>query len=204
MTLTRKRVHLWTLGGLEQMRALGSITLCCALGSVAGCWCSAFLEREGAQALRAWLDSYISLSRSDLGGGRWLPVLWQTLRLPLMLTLLQFTVLGMLMIPLLMGVRGFLFSFAVTGFVRAYAWRGLLAALLLFAPLGLVELTALFLLAVSAVFRSDQMGREGGATMTGGLSPLRKAACWAALTLCAVAQVFLSGPVSHVLASLLG
>lgn len=202
--MTRKRVHLWALGGLEQLRSLGSITLCFVLGSVAGCWCSAFLEREGAEALRGWLDSYVSFSRTTGGSGRWLPVLWQMLRLPLMLTLLQFTVLGMLFIPFLMGVRGFLLSFAVTGFVRAYAWRGLLCALLLFAPLGMVELTALFLLAVSAFLHADRLGREGGGIGTVESSALRLAACWAALALCAVGQVLLSGLVSRALASLLG
>lgn len=202
--MTRKRVHLWALGGLEQMRSLGSITLSFVLGSVAGCWCSAFLEREGAEALRSWLEGYVSLSQSSGSGGKWLTVFWQMLRLPLLLTLLQFTVLGLLAIPLLMGVRGFLLSFAVTGFVRAYAWRGLLCALLLFAPLELVELTALFLLAISAFVRAEEMGKEGGGSAAKGPGALQLTACWAALSLASVVQVLLSGPVSHALVSLLG
>ena len=202
--MKRKRVHLWALRGLEELRALGSITLCFALGSAAGCWCSAVLEQEGTEALRGWLTDYLTVSRSAGGGGRWLSVLWQMLRMPLMLTLLQYTVLGMLFIPLLMLARGFLLSFAVTGFVRAYAWRGLLCALLLFAPLGMVELSALFVLAMGGFLRADRLGREGGAAIAGGPSAVQIAVCWAALVLCAVGQVLLSRVVSAALEAVVG
>ncbi len=189
--MRRKRVHLWALGGLAHLRALGSITLCYALGTVAGCWSSALLEQEGASALRSWLEGYLTLNGAGTSAGQIPVVFWQTLRLPLLLTLLQFTVLGMLFIPLAMGVRGFLLSFAVTGFVRTYAWRGLGAAVLLFAPLGAVELTALFLLSTAAFLHADQMGREGGPS---GPSQVGVTAlCWGALSLCAGLEVLLSG-----------
>lgn len=199
--MKEQRIHLWALNGMGQLRALGSITLCFVLGCVAGCWCSSCLEQEGAGALREWLEGYISAQHT--GAAEWVPALWQMLRFPLLLTLLQFSVLGMVFVPVLMGVRGFLFSFAVTGFVRTYAWRGMLCALLLFGPLGIVELTALFFLAEAAFLRADQMGREGGGAQSAVASPVLVAACWMALGLLALGQVLLSGMVSRGLAALL-
>lgn len=193
--MAQKRIHLWALNGLEQMRALGSISVCFVLGSAAGCWCSACLEQEGAGALRSWLEGYVALSHS--GGGQWVSALWQMVRFPLLLWLLQYTVLGMLLIPVVMGLRGFLLSFAVTGFVRTYAWRGMLSALLLFAPMGIVELTALFLLSEAAFLHADQMGREGSASTGAAPSAILLAGCWLALMLLTLGQVFLSGLISR-------
>lgn len=193
--MRRKRVHLWALNGLDQVRALGSVTLCYVLGSVAGSWSSALLEQEGTTALRGWLEGYLTLTTQQALSVRLPGVLWQTLRLPLLLTLLQFTVLGMLFIPLVMGIRGFLLSFAVTGFVRTYTWRGLAAAAVLFLPLNAVELSALFLLATAAFLRADRMGREGA--QKGGSSGGVAALCWGVLTLCAAAELLLSGPLKR-------
>ena len=201
--MERKRIHLWTLHDLKQLRAVGSITLCFVLGSAAGCWCSAVLGQEGTTALRSWLESYLSLPEGAEGGGRWLSALWQMLRLPLLFSLLQFSVLGMLIVPLLMGVRGFLLSFAVTGFVRTYAWRGFLAALLLFAPLGLVEVTALFLLAVAAFLRAEGVGSESGGVVPLGPPLWVKGLCWVMLMLSAIGQVLIAASLGRSLASLL-
>ena len=200
--MERKRVHLWSLHDLKQLRALGSITLCFAIGSAVGCWCSVVLEQEGSAALRSWLESYLSLPEASEGGGRWLPALWQMLRLPLLFSLLQFSVLGMIIVPLLMGIRGFLLSFAVTGFVRTYAWRGMLASLLLFAPLGLVEVTALFLLAVAAFLRAEGVGSESRGAAPLGPPPWIVCLSWLLMVLAAVGPVFLAAPLGNTLASL--
>ena len=196
--MERKRLHVWSLSGMRQARALICVAVCFGTGSVLGCLFSTFLDPDSAVALRSWLDSYLTVTRSGGAKTGFLALLWPTLRLPLLLTLLQFTVLGVLLIPLAMGVRGFLLSFAVTGFVRSYAWNGLGAALVLFGVPSVIELSALFLLSVNSWLRSEALGRDSTASPSPGLFFI-DLLCYAVLALSALLQSLLSGQISHAL-----
>ena len=196
--LERKQLHVWSLHRMRHLRSLIAVSLCFGLGSVLGSVFSVLLEPEGAAALRRWLDVYLSVSQTKTGGISPLGLLWPTLRLPLLLTLFQFTVLGVLLIPLAMGVRGFLLSFAVTGFVRSYTWKGLGAALVLFGIPSVLELTALFVLSVHCWVRAEALGRENSADWAGG-SWLVSACCYGILIGSALLQSLFSGQIAHLL-----
>ena len=75
-----------------------------------------------------------------------LSVLWESVRWPLFAFLMGFTALGVLGIPTLFAVRGFLLSFAVSSFVRMFGGTGGILAFFAFGITGLAAVPALFVL----------------------------------------------------------
>lgn len=146
---------------MQQTKAMILAAVCFGVGSILGCLFSAQLQGEGSTALTDYLDSYLAMvGENGTVQAGWAGLCWATFRMPLLLTLLRFTVLGVLLIPLAMGVKGFLLSFAVSAFARSYAWKGLAAALLLFGIPEGVQVVVLFLLAVKSWVRAEGCGRE--------------------------------------------
>ncbi|MCD8147696.1 MAG: hypothetical protein LUD84_10570 [Clostridiales bacterium] len=198
------RVRLWSLPSMQPTRATLLTAGGFALGGLLGCLFSAFLQGEGSAALTAYLESYLSLAEAE-GAAQpgWWAVVWQVLREALAVGLLRFTVLGVLLVPLVMGVKGFLLSFAISAFARCYCWRGLGAALLLFGGPECLQVTALFLLAVESWLGAERRGRE---LRTGEeRSDLRVyVVCLLLLAGSAALQKLLAGPTVRGLALLLG
>ncbi len=79
-----------------------------------------------------------------------LSVIWEVFRWPLLVSLLGFTALGAVGIPVVLAVRGFLLSYAVTAFARLFGLEGMAAALAAFGVTALVAVPALFVAAYSA------------------------------------------------------
>ena len=196
--MKRQRVHLWVLSSGEELGTVLLLSLCFLLGAGAGAWCCGRTNPAGTNALRQWLDGYLAVAKT--GQTQWLKLLWSAVRFPLLVTLLQWTALGVLLVPLTLGVRGFLFAYSVSLFVRTYAWRGLGAALLLFGPFGMVELTALFLLGTAAFLRARSIGTE---KQCSGPTLLAWGLCWCGVLFGALVQVLLSGWTARTLAALL-
>lgn len=96
------------------------------------------------------LSDYLSEYCVALSQGRLCPsfltVLWDCVRWPLFTALLGVTVLGVVGIPVLFAVRGFLLSFSTTTFCLLLGHRGLAVAAVLFSVAILLVLPALFVL----------------------------------------------------------
>ena len=80
-----------------------------------------------------------------------LSVVWSTIRWPVFAVLMGFTGLGLLGIPVLFSIRGFLLSFAITSFVRMFGGVGGVLAFLTFGVTGLVAIPVLFVLGVQSL-----------------------------------------------------
>lgn len=197
--MKRQRVHLWVLSRGKELGTVMLLSLCFLLGAAAGGWCCGRTNPAGTDTLRQWLDGYLAVAQN--GQIQWLKLLWSSVRFPLLVTLLQWTSLGVLLVPMALGVRGFLFAYSVSLFVRTYAWRGLGAALLLFGPFGVVEITALFLMGTAAFLCARGIGAQEQSSrpnlLTWGL-------CWVGVLLGALVQALLSGWIARALAVLLG
>jgi hypothetical protein len=131
---------------------------------------SACLKEEGITTLTQWMNRYLSLMEGEDLPANWLSLFWQVYRLPLLVVLLQFTALGDLLIPAVLGAKGFLFSFSVSAFVRCYQWKGMQTALLLFGLPESIQIVVLFLLAVeswTAAQRRIQEARQSKESSTG-------------------------------------
>lgn len=137
-------------------------SVCCGIGVVLGCFFALWTQDTGTEALSRFMESYLTLESRDTWLGQVLNQGWSVLRLPLLVILLRFTVLGVLAIPLVVGAKGFLLSFAVSTFVKCYGLRGEAAALLLFGVSSSVELVIFLLLAVNSwvIARERGLGKE--------------------------------------------
>ena len=121
------------------------------LGGLFGVLAAGQIEGESGLALQEYVSAYLNLSGS---GGAEVPVLravWEQCRFPLAVCLLGFTGAGVVGIPLVFGVRGFLFAFGVACFCRLFGWAGLLPAAVLFGLPALLWAPVLFALGVSGM-----------------------------------------------------
>ena len=97
---------------------------------------------------------------------------------------LGLTALGTVGLPVLFGVRGFLFSFSAACFVRVFGGRGLIPAFALFGLPALLWAPALFLAGTQSLRSSRQLlGRALGEERTGPV--FGRPAYWCTAGLCA-------------------
>ncbi|MBD5133957.1 MAG: hypothetical protein HDT38_05745 [Clostridiales bacterium] len=142
--------------GLTQLAVLCA---CFAAGIVCGFLFSC-LGRDDAELLE-YLSRYFQMAGQGDGvePSLWLSV-WDLARWPLAAFLLGSTALGVLGLPILLGVRGFLLAFAATTFVRLFGLPGLAASLTAFGVTALVAVPVMFAIAADA-FRQS-LGRLAG------------------------------------------
>lgn len=143
---TRTRKH-WDLPS-GQRGALAVLGLFFFLGGAGGCLFAALSDGEGAVQLASYLGDYLLLARD----GGVTPSLWSLLwtrgRDLLAVFVLGLTALGVVGIPLLLGVRGFFLCFSVGCFCRVFGTAGLLPAFALFGLPALLWAPGLFLMGV--------------------------------------------------------
>lgn len=123
------------------------------IGSVAGCVCAGLINDPGG-ALLDYVRGYLEFLAQDVLRGRFVPVLWEISRFPLAAFLLGFTALGVVGLPVLFAVRGFLLCYAVSAFYRLLGPEGLLPAFVLFGLSAVVWLPVLFQLGVQGLLGS--------------------------------------------------
>jgi hypothetical protein len=97
----------------------------------------------------------------------WLPLLWSCVRLPALVFLSGFSVLGLVVIPAVMGIEGFTLAYSVAAFLRIYGGEGCGAAAIAFGLGGGLALMALVLLGTQGFGAAGQLlvrlktGRRG-------------------------------------------
>ena len=142
--------------GLTQLVFLG---VCFAAGALGGFFFSGWGGDDPA------LLDYLSrcFQAAGQGGGVEPPLwdsIWDLLRWPLAAFLLGSTALGSAGIPLLLGARGFLLSFAAATFARLFGLPGMAASFAAFGVSALVAVPVLFVVSADA-FRQS-LGRLSG------------------------------------------
>ena len=177
--------------------ALAVLSVSFLLGALAGCLMSTFLAGEGLESLRGYLEAF--LRGLDGGEGPEGPALaarlWSTLRWPLLALVLGFTALGVLGLPLLFAVRGFLLAYAVAAFVRAFGGAGCLLAFLVFGVGGALSAPALFVLGVQGLTAACRLagrsfGEDRGPSPYGRAYFVRCGGCAAAFCVCLFLERF--------------
>ena len=142
----------WNVPEERILPALAVISVSFLVGGLAGCLMSTFVGGAGQESLRAYLEGFLSTAQS---GGTAVPALavqlWDILRWPGLALLLGFTALGVLGLPLLFAVRGFLLAFSIAAFVQMFGSAGCLLAFLVFGVSGGLSIPALFVLGVQSL-----------------------------------------------------
>jgi len=120
-----------------------------------------------------------------------LPLIWQTVRWPLLALLLGFTALGVLGLPLLFVVRGFLLSFSIASFVRMFGTAGSLFAFLVFGISNSLAIPVLFVLGVQGLTTAAQAAGRTSERGGGKEIWMHCGACACALSLCVLLDYFI-------------
>lgn len=144
----RRALRVWRLpkqGLTEPTLVLGCAFL---VGVLSGCFAAYRMDGEGRAALEAYLTGYTGVLQAQTGCSGWGSLLWRAVRLPAAAALLGLCPLGFPALPLVVGARGFLFSFVVSACGSCAGPEGVLAALLLFGLAQAVSTAALLFIAI--------------------------------------------------------
>lgn len=141
-------------GDRAAVTLLGGLFL---LGGVLGCLAAGCVEGESGAALEEYMRAYLTMSRENGTVLSVSGILWERFRFPLCILLMSFTAFGVVCIPAVLLLRGFLFSFSIACFVRLFGWKGLLPAAALFGFSALVWLPALFELSILGLEQSYRL-----------------------------------------------
>ncbi len=162
--MRRAVAGIWDLPLAGETPALAVLSISFFLGGVAGCLLAASVDGGGGESLASYLEGFLTVARADsVTPAPLLPLLWEVLRWPLFAIVLGFTALGMIGLPILFSVRGFLLSFAVASFSRVFGGAGSLMAAVVFGVPGLFSIPALFALGVQGfVIARSLAGRAMG------------------------------------------
>lgn len=144
------------------------------LGGLAGCLFARAVSGSGAEALTTYLADFFTAIRGDnVSMSGFFSALWTVIRWPLLVLLLGCTAVGIVGIPILFFLRGFLLSFTVCAFVRVLGSTGVLFSFLLFGISSLITVPVLFLLGVETLLSvaqaRDQPGKQRGPALLQGL-----------------------------------
>lgn len=142
--------------GLTQLAILG---VCFLAGGLSGFFFSSL--GGDSPELMDYLSRYFQSAGQGSGvePSLWFSI-WELTRWPLAAFLLGSTALGALGLPVLLGVRGFLLSFATATLARLFGLPGVAASLAVFGVTALVAVPVLFVISLDA-FRQS-LGRLSG------------------------------------------
>lgn len=166
----------------EQTAALAVLGIVFLIGGGVGCLFAAFSNGEGAQELSTYLASYLTLAqRGELPQNLWL-ILWGQFKYLLIALVLSVTALGVVGLPLLLGMRGFFLTFSSSCFWRIFGARGLFPAFILFELPALLWAPALFWLGTPGFLSAQRLlrrslGASGGGTPLSGRFGYRVGLC---------------------------
>ena len=188
--MRRTIVAAWNVPRDGIVPALIILSACFLAGGLAGCLLAAQVGGAGEASLNQYLEAFLLAAQE---GAVDVPALWaqiwDTLRWPLFALLLGFTALGVLGVPVLFTLRGFLLAFSIASFVRAFGGAGWLLACLVFGIGGVLSLPALFVLGVQSILSARALaarvrGEGKGRVLWGRDCLVRCALCLGAVCVC--------------------
>ena len=114
----------------------------CFLGAI---W-AAGLDGERAGQLRSYMSEYLAMAEQTGVTASFGSILWSHFRWCLYLLLFGLSTFGILWLPVLFGLRGFLLTFAVGCFLRVYGGTGIVPGLLLLGLPSLLWIPAMWIM----------------------------------------------------------
>ena len=144
-----------------------ALTVSCVsflIGTFIGLFFAGILPQGEGETLTRYISGYLSAIESGtMVYPDTVSSFWNTFRWLIGIFLCSFTLIGILVIPILLCVRGFLLSFAVSCFIRTLGASGVILSALLFGLPGLFSISALLLLGVQSFNLSLRIKQKGKA-----------------------------------------
>ena len=184
--MRRRVVQIWnTPGGVTT--ALLVVSCAFVSGGIAGLLVASQVAGEGQTTLAAYIESYLAAAqqRPAVAPG-FFAVALDLLRWPCLAVFMGFLSLGVVGVPILFAVRGFLLSFA-----RMFGGAGGMLAFFAFGLTGLLAVPALFVLGVQSfgmALRRLSAGAGKGSALPGSQYLVRCGSCFGALALCMLVE----------------
>lgn len=127
------------------------------LGGVFGCIFASSVCGNASLALSSYINEFIaSIKAGTIQMPSVISSIWSIFRWPLITVLLSFSVFGIIGIPVLFFIRGFLFTFCVSSFALVLGNHGLLYAFLLLGVESFLSIPVLFLFGLQGIALSVQ------------------------------------------------
>ncbi len=208
--MRRAVAGLWDVPMQGATPALAVTAICFLLGGVAGCVLCANVGGGGSESLSAYMQGLLAVAKTDgVTPPLLLPLLWEVLRWPLLTVVLGFTAFGVIGIPILFSVRGFLLSFAIASFTRMLGGTGSMLAVVVFGISGLISIPALFALGVQGFASARGLagrawGESGRSSPVGRAYFLRCGVCAGAFCVCVLLEYLAVPGLLSGMAGLLG
>lgn len=160
----RRAAEAWRISGDGLIPVLAVTAACFLLGGLVGCLLASHIGGGGQESLAAYVEGFLRAAQAgEITAPALASLVWDTVRWPLLALLLGFTALGLLGLPLLFAVRGFLLAFSIASFVRLFGGAGCLLALLVFGVSGALSVPVLFVLGVQGLLAARVLaGRVWG------------------------------------------
>lgn len=172
---------------------LSSLALLSALflgGVVAGTVASSNVAPDSE--LRNYISGYLASAQSESSSAFILPALFNAFKYHFLIVVFGFTALGVVAVPIIVFLRGFFLSFAVTSFVKVLGSGGYLLTLGIFGLPFLIALPCLLILGAQAFSLAISATRGASLRKVNTQFIARIAVCAAALVLSALIEAFLT------------
>ena len=112
----RRAAEAWRISGDGLIPVLAVTAACFLLGGLVGCLLASHIGGGGQESLAAYVEGFLRAAQAgEITAPALASLVWDTVRWPLLALLLGFTALGLLGLPLLFAVRGFLLALLVFG-----------------------------------------------------------------------------------------
>jgi len=158
--MNRKAVYKVTLAREEFFGLLVCVIFFLS-GGIVGTFSARSLDEVGTLALQISMTGYIGQITEGVfvAPGFW-STLWVSGRDHLLVLFLGFSLLGVLCLPIVAGIRGFYLSFSIAALIRAFGIEGWPLAFALFGMGALITVPCFFLLASQAFLASANLGKS--------------------------------------------
>lgn len=153
--MRRTITKVWSVPSDGSVPALAVTSAFFFLGGLLGCALAARVGGGGSDSLALYLERFVAAAgEQTVSAPPLFSLVWETVRWPLLVFVLGFTTLGVLGIPIVFFIRGFLLAFSIASFVRMFGGAGGLLAFFVFGVSGCVALPVLFILGVQGLLAS--------------------------------------------------
>ena len=162
--MRKNATKIWDLPSNGSTAALIVMAVVFFIGGIAGCTLAGRAEGGGEAALSSYLDGFLNVVVSgEAVKPEFLILLWKAVRWPLFASLLGFTPIGLIGIPILFLIRAFLLSFSIASFFHVLGIKGLFFAFSVFGISGLIYVPILFVLGIQSFLNAGTIiGRITG------------------------------------------
>ncbi|MEG2377086.1 MAG: hypothetical protein RSC43_01890 [Clostridia bacterium] len=198
--MKRKRITSKKNTGINISASLAILAAILLCGIVAGCITASYIGDEAGAALRSYVLNYTKTLGVIPSVGELFPgAIWNVYKYPLCTFLFGFTVLGIVLIPGAVALRGFFLSFSVATMIRLYGSSGLTLALAMFGVSSLIGIPCLLIISAQGFHAARSFARVmagGKRVIIGSVFPrgyfVIFGVCMAALFAAVLLEVFLT------------